>query len=137
MNDYLFSVPHSLFFLLLISFLLFGCAVTPQPYTRNDFVIQARQGRASLYYDQEPVTGKVILYEAMARAVKYNLEHRVKQIEKAVAGGNLEMARYDLLPQLVTSAGYSARNNDNGSSSMSLLSGIPFDQRTGSEYCRT
>ncbi|MCK5692635.1 MAG: TolC family protein [Bacteroidales bacterium] len=118
------ALQNSLFFLLLIPFLLFGCAVTPQPYSRNDFVIQARQGRASLFDDQEPVTGKVTLYEAMARAVKYNLDHRVKQIEKAVADGNLEMARYDLLPQLVTSAGYSARNNDNGSASKSLLSGI-------------
>ena len=131
------TLPKSLFFLLLIFFLFSGCAVVPQPYSRNDFATQARQGRASLYDNQEPVTGRVTLYEAMARAVKYNLDHRVKQMEKAVAVGNLEMARYDLLPQLVTSAGYSSRNNDNGSVSKSLLSGIQSLESSTSQEKRT
>jgi outer membrane protein TolC len=59
----------------------------------------------------------------MARAVKYNLDHQVKRIEEALARGNLDRARYDLLPQLVASARYSERNNENGSASRSLITG--------------
>lgn len=124
-NKQEFGVGFSISVLLLFSvgLLSAGCAVTPQPYSDAEFAGQAQAQRAVLFDEQEPVGRSITLYEAMARAVKYNLDHRVKQLEKAVASGNLERARYDLLPQIVTSAGYSSRNNENGSSSQSLLSG--------------
>lgn len=100
-----------------------GCAVVPQPFTADAMKMQAREERTKLFADQEPLTGKVSLYEAMGRAVKYNLDHQVKRIEEALAQGNLDKARYDLLPQLVASVRASERNNDNGSSSQSLLTG--------------
>lgn len=95
----------------------------PQPFTSQEIMLEARQERQRLFIDQEPVSSQVTLYEAMARAVMYNLDHQVKQVEKALARGNLVKARYDLLPQLVASAGYSTRSNENGSASKSLLSG--------------
>lgn len=113
----------SLPILFFVSFLFFGCAVTPKPFSPDELAGKADQGRTRLYRDQESITGRVSQYEAMARALKYNLDHRIKEMEKALAEGNLETARYDLLPELVASAGYSDRNNDYGSSSRSLLSG--------------
>lgn len=95
----------------------------PQPFTTQEIMLEAQQERQRLFVDQEPVSSQVTLYEAMARAVMYNLDHQVKQVEEALARGNLVKARYDLLPQLVTSAGYSGRSNENGSASKSLLSG--------------
>ncbi len=100
-----------------------GCAVVPQPFSAGDMKLQVQEERTKLFADQEPFTGNVSLYEAMGRAVKYNLEHQVKRIEKALAQGNLDKARYDLLPQLVASVRYNERNNENGSASKSLLTG--------------
>ena len=102
---------------------LTGCAVHPQPLAELDICEQARQDMAKRYKNQEPLGKRLGLYEAMARAVKYNLDHRVKLVEKALAKGHLVQAQYDLLPQLVASAGYSHRNNESGSSSKSLISG--------------
>lgn len=103
----------------LLLFVLSGCAVVPQPYSQDEFMAQAKGERGRLYDDQEPVKGRLTLHEAMARAIRYNLDHKVKQIEKALASGNLELARYELLPQMVSSLGYTARSNDSDSASLS------------------
>lgn len=113
------NFPVLAFFLMVIS----GCAITPQPFTSQEIMLEAQQERQRLFLDQEPVSGQVTLYDAMARAVMYNLDHQVKQVEEALEQGNLVMARYDLLPQVVASAGYSNRDNENGSSSKSLSDG--------------
>ncbi|MEE9348014.1 MAG: TolC family protein [Robiginitomaculum sp.] len=72
---------------------------------------------------QEPIAGPISLYEAMARSLKYNLEHRVAMMESDLAQNDFDLSRYDQLPQIVANAGYYSRNNENGSSSRSLLSG--------------
>ncbi|RTZ58280.1 MAG: transporter [Gammaproteobacteria bacterium] len=51
------------------------------------------------------------------------MDHRVKQMEYAVAQRNLDVSNVELLPDLVASAGYTSRNNDAGARSQSLLSG--------------
>lgn len=107
--------------LVVLLFALAGCAVKPQPFSSQDLVDRAQQDLARLYQDQEPLGEQLDLYEAMARAVKYNLDHQVKRMEEALSRGHLIQAQNDLLPQLVASAGYSGRSNDNGSVSKSLL----------------
>ncbi|MDH5525458.1 MAG: TolC family protein [Desulfobulbaceae bacterium] len=112
----LLGIWGAVFILLLV---LSGCAVTPTPFSEEQFQAMAREQRALLFEEQEPVSAQISLYEAMARAVKYNLEHRVKLLEKALASGTLDLARYELLPQLVASAGYSHRSNDSDSAGLS------------------
>jgi len=73
--------------------------------------------------NQEPITAPINLYEAMARALKYNLDYRVELMSQALRLSEFELTRYDMLPQLVANAGYNHRNSYAGSSSMSLLSG--------------
>lgn len=108
----------------LMLFAIAGCTVTPQPFSTEEFSERARNEMGKLYENQEPLGDRLSLYDAMARAVKYNLDHQVKQMEEALARGHLVQAHNDLLPQLVASAGYSKRSNDSGSSSRSLLTGI-------------
>lgn len=91
---------------------LTGCAVTPQPVTRAEREATLQQDLALLYKDQEPLQGKLSLEEAMARAVKYNLEYRLRMMEEAVGARQVDIARMDMLPRLTASAGYSWRNND-------------------------
>ena len=101
---------------------LAGC-VSPEPMTDQDRQTRMQEDLSKLFVDQEPVTAPITLGEAIARAIKYNMDHRVKQMERAVADRNLDVASVELLPDLVASAGYTTRNNDAGARSQSLLSG--------------
>jgi outer membrane protein TolC len=103
--------------------LLAGCSVTPEPFTQDQLRLRVDRNVASLTANQEPVAGEVSLYEAMARALKYNLDYKVAMMEEAVRGQELDRTRFDMLPQLVANAGYNSRSNDSGASSRSLLSG--------------
>ncbi|SFP18583.1 Outer membrane protein TolC [Variovorax sp. 770b2] len=103
--------------------MLAGCSVTPEPLARDDLRQRADRNVAGLTAEQEPVAGQIGLYEAMARSLKYNLDYKVAMMEEAVRGQELDRAHLDMLPQLVANAGYSARDNDSGASSRSLLSG--------------
>ena len=54
------------------------------------------------------------MHEAFARALKYNLDGRVKLIEEALAQDDLDLSRYDLLPKAYVNAAFNSRNNVNG-----------------------
>ena len=62
--------------------------------------------------NQEPVAAALTLPEAMARAVKYNLDNRLKLLEEAVSQRQLDLASYDLLPKLTVAAGYAGLDNE-------------------------
>lgn len=70
--------------------------------------MQAQQQKDSvnLRKDVEPITGPLTLDEAMARALKYNLDRRSKQMEEALALGQLDVNKYDMLPRVLAQAGY-------------------------------
>ncbi len=102
---------------------LAACTVTPEPVTRAELEVQRDQDRAALFADQEPVSAPISLYDAMARAIRYNLDERQRLMEEALALRQLDVASYSLLPRLAASAGYVGRSNQSGSSSLSLLTG--------------
>ena len=79
--------------------------------------------RAEIAGASEPITQDITLYEAMARALKSNLDHRVAMMEMDLARLDAGVARADMLPQIVASGGYYSRSNAPGASSRSLLSG--------------
>ncbi|MBF0621209.1 MAG: TolC family protein [Magnetococcales bacterium] len=100
------------FFLIASMLLISGCSVAPVPLTENEISDRAQSDAGRLFADQEAIQGPVSLFEAMARALKYNLDRRVKRMEEAVSMGDLDMARLEMLPQLAASGGYSARDTD-------------------------
>lgn len=71
----------------------------------------------------EPLNGPLTLSAAIARAIRYNMDHRVKLMETAVAQEQHRAAAMAYLPDLAASAGYSSRNNYSGARSYSLLTG--------------
>ncbi len=73
--------------------------------------------------EQEPLHGPVDLYEAMARALKYNLEARVELMHKMLAQTQLDLSHYAMLPRLAANAGFDGRNNFPGGVAQSLLTG--------------
>ncbi|GGE97060.1 hypothetical protein GCM10011404_32780 [Sphingomonas prati] len=109
--------------IILAGALLGGCSVTPKPLTLSELTTRATANVAAVAVDQEPVISAISLYEAMARALKYNLDYKVEMMEEALKSRELDLTRYDMLPQLVATGGYAGRNNFAGASSLSLLSG--------------
>ena len=73
--------------------------------------------------NQEPISGPIDLYEAMARALKYNLDTKVELKEKALRIKSLDLASYKLLPDFVSNSGYAGRSNYSGGHS------LPFSGR--------
>lgn len=106
------------------STLLAGCTVSPQPL--GDADRQARQSAdlEAAFADQEPLEGPVTLAHAVERGLRHNLEHRVRLMEETLAAGALEVARMDMWPQLLATAGYTSRSNQPGSESESLSTGL-------------
>lgn len=102
---------------------LAGCAVKPDPVTNEHQVAQALSDRTAMFAEQEPVRGVITLDEAIARALKYNLQQRVALMEQAMEDELLGVQSLDMLPKLAARAGLQTRNNVAGSSSESVSTG--------------
>lgn len=101
--------------------LLSACsAIEPKPYTKNEMRQRIIQDQARMYSDQEPVSSPITFYEAAARALKYNLDYRLKLMESALASNLRDVSSHEMLPKLVASAGYAGRNNDSGGTSIGI-----------------
>ncbi len=128
---------NKLWILLALALPLVGCVVTSKPLTHSERVDSISTELESLFANQEPVSGAITVAEAIARAIEYNLDHRVTMMEHAVALRHLDMAKMDLLPQLAVSAGYFDRSNDSGAASQSLLTGeLSLEPSTSQERQR-
>jgi outer membrane protein TolC len=100
---------------------LSGCSIRPTPFTDAERAQSAQDERTTMFADQPPLAAPVTLEEAMARAIRYNLDHRLKMMEAALAQKQLDVANFDLLPQLTAQAGYTTRNHPLASSSEGLF----------------
>ena len=102
----------------LSSVLLFSaCAVVPKPLSEDEFTAFAIERMDRVTAGQQPVDGAIGLYEAMARALKYNLDARVEVMEAALRIRESELSHYSMLPKFVASSGYAGRSNADSSSS--------------------
>ncbi len=102
---------------------LSSCAIKPIPLTTDEVQSRVKEDRAVLTKDQEPVSGPIDLYEAMARALKYNLDARVELMHKMLAQTQLDLSHYAMLPRLAANAGFDGRDNYTGGVSKSLITG--------------
>lgn len=115
---------------LLISLIaLSGCAVQVDSIKplENEAIVEEIQ---STTFDTDVATapetipaGPVSLYEAMARAAKYSLEHRIKQIEQDIARARHSATKWDFYPQLIGSYTATERSNTLATSSQSVITG--------------
>lgn len=105
----------------LSSLLLVACsAMQPKPATEAEMRDRLIGDQVQMYAQQEPVTGPLTFYDAAARALKYNLDYRLKLMESALAANLRDVQAYEMLPRLVASAGYNSRSNDSGGTSIGI-----------------
>ena len=100
--------------------LLSACAMTPDPFTAEELAAQSAADRADMFKGGEPLSGPLTVSEAIARALKYNLDKRSKMMEEALALGQLDVDAFDLLPKLTANAGYTERSEPNSTRSRDL-----------------
>jgi len=109
--------------LFLFSLLVAGCAVSTQPLMQEDVLKRIANDREAMFKNQDPMNTVITLEEAMARSIKYNLDHRLKIMEDALSLRQADLMKYDMLPKLVASAGYNQRDSYNAASSMNVATG--------------
>jgi outer membrane protein TolC len=102
-----------------------GCAsVQPVALSPQDMQAQQQKDAENIRKDVEPITGPLTMDEAMARALKYNLERRSRMMEEALSRGQFDVSKFDMLPKIMAQAGYSDRDR----SRFTYSSPFPFEQ---------
>jgi outer membrane protein, multidrug efflux system len=102
--------------------LLSACAVAPEPLTEAENGARSADIHA-LFAQQEKVAAPITLHEALARAIRYNLTSRVKEVEQQMAENRSGASFWTFLPHVVADASKTTRNNVLASSSQSIDTG--------------
>lgn len=104
-----------------VTLVLAACgSIQPTPFTQAEIEQRVASDQLRMYADQEPISKPIDFYEAAARALKYNLDYKLKLMEDALARGLYDVSTHEMLPSLVASAGYVSRNNDSGGRSVGI-----------------
>jgi len=69
------------------------------------------QDKLAIFAGQTPLSTKLDLYGAMARALRYNVDYRTKLFEKQVALGQYNVSKYKFLPAFRVNGGVNYRSN--------------------------
>ncbi|MBF0185071.1 MAG: TolC family protein [Magnetococcales bacterium] len=109
--------------LLALTLLASACSMKPQPISSSEFIRKGEADRQAMFHDQTPISKPISLYDAMARAIKFNLDRRAKMMEEALALGQTELSRFELLPKLTANAGYAYRSDHATSTSRDSVTG--------------
>jgi outer membrane protein TolC len=89
-----------------------GCAVTPKPLSPEEISQINAEDNTIIKHLTPVISGALTLDQAVERALKYNLDHRVAIFERALAEGDLAVSRFDMMPKVLSEAGYAWRDND-------------------------
>ena len=104
---------------------LAGCgSVKLEPFSADEIKTRAAGDRVKMYEDQEAIAKPLSFEDTAARALKYNLDYRLKLAEQALAGDMFDVSQYDMLPRLLVGAGWNSRNNDSGGTSVGITTGL-------------
>ncbi|WP_132257152.1 TolC family protein [Methylobacterium segetis] len=106
-----------------IGFGVSGCIVKPQPLGPAELSAYADDKLARVGQGQPLPGPRIDLYEAFARALKYNLDQRVEIMQTAVRVRELTFAHYQMLPGFVANSAYAGRDTYAASSSISAITG--------------
>ena len=89
-----------------------GCSITPTVVDNEAQLNNTYKGLHEVLNSQQVVDHTITLSEAIARTLKYNLDHRVQQAQLMLESGNLKAAYMEMLPAVNLGVDYSFRNND-------------------------
>ncbi|MBF0621227.1 MAG: TolC family protein [Magnetococcales bacterium] len=108
--------------LMILAGLMSGCSITPKPLTPEERIELFEQAKSATD-GQEAVTAPITMHHAMARALLYNFESRVKMVEEEMAHNRVGASIWKLLPQVIVDGSVATRDNTMASVSKSLTTG--------------
>ena len=97
-----------------------GCSLKPQPISSEERLKTMMIDQSEMYSKQETIKAPLTFYEALARALKYNFDHRLTMMEAVLQDTQLSVATINMLPKLTANAGYAARDEQLFSESQGL-----------------
>ncbi|MEO0730787.1 MAG: TolC family protein, partial [Pseudomonadota bacterium] len=106
-----------------VGLVLGGCTFTPVPLDEIELASEAESNLANVVVEQEPINGSIGLYDAMARALKYNLDSQVEVYQTALRHREFDLSHYSMLPRLVANSELSRRDNFSASTSRQVVNG--------------
>ncbi len=127
-----FKIMNPVLFLCCIIFVS-GCAIKPKPFTGMEAKESAANLKSRVHLQQTPLSEVMSLDEAIARTLKYNLEHRLKMFEVSLKQKQYDLSMFDLLPEVTARGETEHRNNDDASVSKNLRTGTVSSDYTTSE----
>lgn len=99
-----------------------GCStIQPEPMEYQAIVDSSQLDKALIFSSQEPMDDPLTLSEAMARALKYNLENRLQLMQEALSDASYELVKLDMLPVLAATAGYFDRDEVDANRSFNII----------------
>ncbi len=106
----------------LMALFLVSCVAKPERLDSASLSSFAEDKLRRVTANQEPITKPITLYEAMARAIKYNLDFHVELYNELLESRQLTTANLETLPKLIGNSAYNGRNNDDGGTTAFLRS---------------
>lgn len=86
--------------------LLVACSTSPESLNQGELSLSAQSDYKLMFGENEEISDELTLSDAIARALKYNLDHRAKTMEHALAMRQTDLDKLELLPTLTANAGY-------------------------------
>jgi outer membrane protein TolC len=123
--------------LVITTALLAGCTAKPDLIGSAEMDAFISRNGESLVADQEPIRAPIGLYEAMARALKYNLDYRVEMINTTLAARAADVKSAAMLPSVVAGSNYAGRDPTAGGYSRSLTTGLKSGDASTSSQSQT
>jgi len=103
--------------LLLLPVIMSACTANLSPLTDSELDDSAGIDQALMFSGNQSFPDELSLEEAIARALKYNLDKRAKIMEEALALNQMDLDEYSLLPNLLANGTYSDRSEFSASNS--------------------
>lgn len=104
---------------------LSACDTPLVPLAESELLTIAADRSARIVSNtQEPISGSIGLHEAMARAIKYNLDHRIETSNVVLAQASKQLIDLDMLPDLVVNSEFSRRSSEPGGFSVNPETGL-------------
>ena len=94
-----------------LGFIAASCSVMPKPIGNDEVQARVASDNRKIYANQEPVASKLTLNDAIARAVKYNLDYKTRLIEQAASMMGYRAAFSEIFPNYNVNAHRVKRNN--------------------------
>jgi outer membrane protein TolC len=105
--------------------LVAGCATVRPTAVPVAEVVEGSKRDRTIAGEVPPIQGVLTIDEAIARALRFNLDQRVSRAEHALATRQFDMTKPEMLPNVMASAGYTTRDEDLTRRSVDSVTGGP------------